>query len=142
MPKKLSHAAGAAKKKKKKKELVDDTSFVNSASGQLKNPLRGFCCGAVVTNPTSIHEDAGFIPGSLSGSGIRHCHELCCRSQTQLGSHIAVAVAYASSYSSDSAPSLGTSICCECIPIKEKEEEEEKKKESLETARIIFVLIR
>ena len=25
--------------------------------------IRSSCCGSVVTNPTSIHEDAGLIPG-------------------------------------------------------------------------------
>ena len=50
----------------------------------------------------------------LSGSGTRHCHELWYKSQTQLGSHIAVA--QASSHSSDSTPSLGTSIYCGCSP--------------------------
>ena len=34
-----------------------------------------------------------------------------CRSQTELGSCVAVAVAQASGYSSDSTPSLGTSTC-------------------------------
>ena len=43
--------------------------------------LRGF--------PTSIHEDVGLIPG-LSSVGF---HELRCRWQMQLGSHVAVAVA-------------------------------------------------
>uniref|UniRef100_A0A8C3X0H2 Ig-like domain-containing protein n=1 Tax=Catagonus wagneri TaxID=51154 RepID=A0A8C3X0H2_9CETA len=59
-----------------------------------------------VTNPTSIHEDTGSIPGltlvsmrtrvrslaSLSGLRIRHCRELWCRLETCLGSHVAVAV--------------------------------------------------
>ena len=50
---------------------------------------------------------------SLSGSGIRLCCELWCKSHTWLGSFIAVAVAVAvaSSCSSDSTPSLGNSIC-------------------------------
>ena len=48
---------------------------------------------------------------SLSGLRIQHCCELCCRSQTRLGSGVTVAVAQASSYSSNSTPSLGTSIC-------------------------------
>ena len=39
-------------------------------------------------NPTRIHEDAGLIPGLR----IWRCHELCCRSQTWLGSHVAVAL--------------------------------------------------
>ena len=43
-------------------------------------------------NPTSIHEDAGLIPG-LSGLRIQHCHKVWCRSQTWLGSGIAMAVA-------------------------------------------------
>ena len=53
---------------------------------------------------TSIHEDVGLIPGLLSGSGIRHCCEPRCRSQTGLRSQ-------ASSCSCDSTPSLGTSMC-------------------------------
>ena len=41
-------------------------------------------------NPTSIHEDEDM--GSIPGLRIRHCHELWCRSQMQLGSGINVAV--------------------------------------------------
>ena len=48
---------------------------------------------------------------SLSGLTIRHCHEWWCRSQTLFGSHVAMTVAEAGSYSSDLTPSLGTSIC-------------------------------
>ena len=60
-------------------------------------------CDAAVTILTSIHEDAGSIPvqclvftvhcSVFSGSGIQHCRELRCRSQTRLGSHAAVALA-------------------------------------------------
>ena len=53
---------------------------------------------------------------SLSGLRIRHRHELWCRSQIQLWSHIAVAVVSASNYSSDLTPSLGTSMCLGCAP--------------------------
>ena len=53
---------------------------------------------------------------SLSGLKIQHCCELWCRLQTWLRFRVAVAVAYASSYSSDLTPSLGTSICCGCCP--------------------------
>ena len=49
--------------------------------------------GSVVANLTSIHEDAGSIPAPLRGLRIQHCHELQCRSQMQLGSGVAVAVA-------------------------------------------------
>ena len=48
---------------------------------------------------------------SLSGVRIQHCLELWCRSQILLGSHIAVVVVLAVSCTSDSNPSLGTSIC-------------------------------
>ena len=47
-----------------------------------------------LTNPTRNYEVAGSIPGlaqwvkDLSG-----CRELWCRSKTQLGSHVAVALA-------------------------------------------------
>ena len=67
-----------------------------------------------VVNPTSIHEDAGSIP-SLS----QCCCEWC-RSQVRLGSGVAVAGVWASSCSSNSPPSLGTSICCRCGPKEKK----------------------
>ena len=44
-------------------------------------------------NPTSIHEDAGSIPGLLSGLRIWHCRELWYKSQMRLGSHVTVALA-------------------------------------------------
>ena len=57
-------------------------------------------CGSVETNPTSIHEDAGWTPlAALSGLGIRFCHELQCRSQMWLISAVAMAVVQAGSYS-------------------------------------------
>ena len=71
-------------------------------------------CGAVAMNPTNTHEDAGSIPGLTHGSKIRCCCELCCRLQTWLKSGVAMAVVQASSYSSDSTPSLGTSMCHGC----------------------------
>ena len=51
---------------------------------------------------------------SLSGLRIQCCHELQCRSQMRLD------LAVTSSYSSDLTPSLGTSICCRCVPKKQK----------------------
>ena len=62
---------------------------------------------------------------SISGLRIQCCSELWRRSQTWLGSGVAVAVASASSCSSKSTPSLGTSICHKCGPKKAK-----KKKKS------------
>ena len=45
-----------------------------------------------LTNPTTIREDVGLIPGLARELKIRRCCELWCRLQTQLGSHVAVAV--------------------------------------------------
>ena len=55
---------------------------------------------------------------SLSGLRIQHCREVWYRSQMWFGSHVAVAVAQTSSCSSDSTPSLGTSLCRRCGPKK------------------------
>ena len=63
-----------------------------------------------LTNLTRNHEVWGSIPGLLSGLRIYCCHELWCRSQTCLGSRVAVALAWAGGYSSNSTPSLATSI--------------------------------
>ena len=54
--------------------------------------LRSSHRGAAETNPTRNHEVAGSIPGLAQWLRIRHCHELWCGSQTQLGSDVAVAV--------------------------------------------------
>ena len=77
-------------------------------------------CGAAKTNLTSIHEDVGLIPASLSGLVIWHCQEVWCMTQIRLRSHISVAVALAGSYSSSWILSLGTSKCCRCGPEKQK----------------------
>ena len=49
----------------------------------------------LLTSLTGNHEVAGSIPGlaQLSGLRIRRCCELWCRSQTRLGSGVAVALA-------------------------------------------------
>ena len=57
-------AALKRQKTKKKKKRERERECVESS-----------CCGAVETNPTSIHEDAGLISG-LSELGIWHCCEL------------------------------------------------------------------
>ena len=41
---------------------------------------------------TSIHKDTGSIPGLVQWVRIRCCPELWCRSQTQLGSSVAMAL--------------------------------------------------
>ena len=75
-------------------------------------------CGSVVMNPTSIHEDMGWI---------WYCHELWHRLQMQLGSGTTVAVMWASNCSSDLTPSLGNLICCGCGPKKTKKKKKKKK---------------
>ena len=71
------------------------------------------CHGLAVTNLTSIHEeDMGSILASLSGLRIWRYRELWYRLQKWPESRVAVAVA--GSCSSDSIPSLGTSMCHSC----------------------------
>ena len=67
---------------------------------------------------------------SLNGLRIQCCRELWHRSKMWLrpGVAVPVAVAVAGSCSSDSTPSLGTSICCRCGLKKKKDK---KKKKSL-----------
>ena len=56
----------------------------------------------------------------LSGLRIRYCRELWCRSQMQIKSRVAMAVAKAGSHSSNWTPRLETSICHRCSPKKKK----------------------
>ena len=63
---------------------------------------------------------------SLRGLGIQRCHELWCRSQMQLGFHIAVAVT--GSCTSNLTPGLGTSICHGFCPKKQRRRRRRKSK--------------
>ena len=96
----------------------------------LKNLALGSSrCVSVEENLPGIHGDTGLDSlASLSGVRIRYCHGLRCRSQTRLGSHIDVAVLQASIHSSDSTPSLGTSICKKYSLIKTEKKKRKKKK--------------
>ena len=76
---------------------------------------------------------------SLSGLRIRHCCELWSRSQTQLGSQVAVTVTKASSCSSDLTPSLETSICHQ-RSLKETKKKKKKKRTELSYSYISWSL--
>ena len=79
---------------------------------------------------------------------IWHCHELWYRSHLQFGSGV-VAVAYAGSCSSDSTPSLGTSICHKCGSKKIRKKEGRKdgsrkrgrKKERKDKVRTFWIIV-
>ena len=62
---------------------------------------------------------------SLNGFRIQCGHKLQHRSQMSLRSSVAMAMAQAGSCSSNSTPSLGTSICCRRGPKKGEKKEEE-----------------
>ena len=63
----------------------------------IERPSKNSLCDSAVINTVSTHEDLGLIPALLGGLRIQHCHELWCRLQMRIGSHIAVAVALAGS---------------------------------------------
>ena len=64
---------------------------------------------------------------SLSGLRIRHCPELWCRAQMQLGSAVTMASAWAGGYNSNLTPNLGTSVGHMCGPKKPKINKKERK---------------
>ena len=83
---------------------------VTDANCYIKNGQGVPVVAQQVTKPTSSHEVAGLISGLIQRVKDAAMRELWYRSQIQLRSGIAVAVAVASSCSSDLTPSLGISI--------------------------------
>ena len=74
-----------------------------------------------VKNLTSIHKDLVLIPGLTQCVKNLALPQAAAQSQIWPGSGIAEAVVQASRCSSDSTPSLGTSMCHRCGPKKKKE---------------------
>ena len=70
----------------------------------VKNPEWDSCCGLVETNQNSTHEVVGSTPDLAQWVKDPALLELWCRSQMCLRFHTAVAVAWASSCSSDFDP--------------------------------------
>ena len=86
------------------------TYFETAFRGLLEIQVEGVPIVAQqVKNLTSIHEDAGSIPASLSGLRIWCCCKLLRGLQMWLGSGDAVVVVQAGSCSSHLTPSLGAS---------------------------------
>ena len=93
-----------------------------------------------LTNPTRNHGVAVQSLALLSGLGIRRCRKLWCRLQTWLGSRVAVALPQTGGYSSDSTPSLGTSICHGSSPRKGKKRKK-KERERISISFFLFVIL-
>ena len=101
--------------------MLKRSSFPRITFPGMKNEKGSSCHGSAEMNLTSIHEDVGSIP-VLAQCGSRVPLELWCRSQKWLGSLIAVAVVWASSYCSDSTSSPG-------VALKKKKRERERERE-------------
>ena len=100
--------------------ILDKCGLPANVEISIKNSSQGSSCrGSAVMNLRSMRMQVQSL-ALLSGSEIRCCHELWCRSQAWLRSCIAVAVVQACSCSSNSTPSLGTSMCRGCVPKKHK----------------------
>ena len=61
--------------------------------------------------------------------------------QRQLGSHVAVALAWAGSYSSDWMPSLGISISSRCGPKKHTHKKKKERERERERERVLNKII-
>ena len=82
-----------------------------------------------VKNLTSIHKDVGLIP--CLAQWVKDLELLCSVTDSQLGSHVAIAVVYGGRCSSVSTPSLGISICRGSGPKKIMKKKKKKRQRKL-----------
>ena len=74
-----------------------------------------------------------------SGLRIRHCHELWCRSQTQLGSGIAVTLVQASGYSSKRLEPQPGNLHMSWVQLQEKDKKKKKRKKEFLSSETIWM---
>ena len=100
--------------KKKSILITDEFYFPTLISLKIKAPCGKSYCGSAGLRTWLVSMRMWFwFLASLSGLRILGCHEMWLK---------------ASNYSSNSLPSLGTSICCRCSPKEERKKRGKKKK--------------
>ena len=90
-----------------------------------KNWQGSFHCGSAETNPTSIHEDVGSIPGLALWVRIQIGLSCGVGYRRGLRSRVAMAMVQSGGYSSDATLSLGTSYAMGA-PLKNKNKTNKK----------------
>ena len=95
--------------------------------------------GSATTNLRASMRTQVWSLASFSGLRTRPCHELWCRSQTQLRSGVAVAVVSARGCSFDSTPRRKTSMNRRCSPKKKKDRKKHIKVMKTKTEETVWI---